>query len=95
MNPYGIVTGADGGGSSGSQDGSALATTGLGSISFEGTSEGLGAGGFGGGVSPPDLITMTVTTPGAEAEAGDKKGDNATADTPPTTTTTVTQLWPR
>jgi hypothetical protein len=65
--------------------------TGVGVVSFTGTSMGNGTGGFGAALRPMQSNTMTTTVEGAAIPGGGSK-NGAAAFTEPTNTTTVTPV---
>jgi hypothetical protein len=90
----GSATGTSAGGATGSQAGNVGITLGgLGTLTFEGTTESSGAGGFGGGISPVQFSTVVTEVPGTaipETAGSPKKGGSTGGGvTAPTFITTV------
>jgi hypothetical protein len=85
MTIFGGAQGTASGGGFGSQLGTAAADTGLGTVSFDGTTTVNGLGGFSGGISPVDFKEVITTIPGDPGVTGGSKKKGNTGATPDTT----------
>jgi hypothetical protein len=85
--PFGTAQGMAAGGSTGSQLGSVLGTTGVGTLSFDGTTDSSGAGVFGAGFSPVQFNAVTTAIPGTPGVSGGSKKKGLTGGTSATTVT--------
>jgi hypothetical protein len=88
---FGTASGSSAAGATGSQAGNVGSTLGgLGLLSFTGTTESTGAGGFGGGISPVQFNTVVTEVPGDPIpETFAKGGSTGGGVTPSTFVTTV------